>query len=170
MKQIKKLWVLLISLAVLGGDQLLKHWVTENVPMHGAHPVIPGFFHLTLLHNTGAAYSILQGMRWPLIVVACVCVVCILVYLLRGKGTVLSRAGMAMVLGGALGNLLDRIRFGYVVDMFEVEFVEYPVFNVADMCIVVGGVIFCFLFLFFPEGKRKRPAPTHVQEKQSDDT
>lgn len=160
--------LLIVSAVILAGDQFFKYWITQNVELYGEYPVIPGFFHLTYLQNDGAAFSMLRGMRWPLVAVACACTIAILVYILKGKGSRWSKLGMAMILGGALGNLIDRIRFGYVVDMFEVEFTEYAVFNIADMCIVTGGVLFCFIFLFFPNaGKGEKTGKKQGQKKSA---
>ncbi len=161
------LWFLLISAAVVAGDQILKHWVVAHIALGGEWPVIPGVLHLTYLQNTGAAYSMLQGMRWPLVAVSCLCSAGIIFYLLVSKTKGWSKVGMALVLGGAVGNLIDRIRLGFVVDMFEVEFIRYPVFNLADSCIVVGGILFCVLFLFFTTSAKSDPEPPKKQKNSA---
>ena len=161
------LWFLLISAAVVAGDQLLKHWVVAHIALGGEWPVLPGVMHLTYLQNTGAAYSMLQGMRWPLVAVSCLCSVGIIFYLIVSKSKGWSKVGMALVLGGAVGNLIDRIRLGFVVDMFEVEFIRYPVFNLADSCIVVGGILFCVLFLFFTASAKTDPEPKKQQKNSA---
>ena len=140
---------LILSVAIVAGDQLFKHWIVQNIELGGQLPVIPGVIRLTYLRNTGAAFSMFEGMRWPLVVIACVCCAAIIVYLVKVKTNPWNKVGLSMVLGGAIGNLIDRVRFGYVVDMFETEFVDYAVFNIADICITLGGILFCVVFIFF---------------------
>jgi len=150
---------LILSVIIVAGDQIFKHWIVQNIELGGQLPVIPGVIHFTYLRNPGAAFSMLEGMRWPLVAIACLCSAAIVVYLLRAKTNPWNKVGLAMVLGGAIGNLIDRIRFGYVVDMFETEFVDYAVFNIADVCITLGGILFCVVFIFFtrPAEKPARP-------------
>ena len=166
-------WFLLISAAVAAADQLLKRWVVSSIALGGQWPVIPGVLHLTYLQNTGAAHSMFQGMRWPLVVISSLCSVGIMGYLIlsraKTRAGVWSKVGMALVLGGAVGNLIDRIRLGYVVDMLEVEFIRYPVFNLADSCIVVGGILFCVLFLFF-NSAAKQEEPRKKQKSAFPET
>lgn len=126
-------------------DQLSKLWVVENIPLYGQVPVIPGLFHLTNVRNTGAAFSAFQGMQWLFI----------LIFVLFAAGIVweFSRNRMGFktferwcivsVFAGGLGNMIDRVRLGYVVDMIETEFIRFPVFNVADCFITCG----CFLLI-----------------------
>ena len=146
-------------------DQIVKYWATAHVVLNtGRRNLIPGFIHLANVHNTGAAFSFMEGARW-FFVALCVVFVAALIYLLaRGliKGR-LSRWMAVMVMSGALGNCIDRIINGYVVDMFEFDFLffghNFPVFNVADILITVGGIIFCVsMLLEKPEEAAKGPA------------
>ncbi len=149
---------LLLSAAIVAGDQIFKNWIVNNIALGGEMPVLPGVIHFTYLRNTGAAFSMFEGLRWPLVVIACVCCGAILVYLFLAKTNPWNKVGLSMVLGGAISNLIDRVRFGYVVDMFEVEFVDYAVFNIADVCITCGGILFCIVFIFFTkEAPRAKP-------------
>ena len=150
---------LILSALIVVGDQLFKHWIVQNIELGGQFPVIPGVIHFTYLRNTGAAFSMFEGMRWTLVVIACLCCAAIVVYLIRAKTNPWNKVGLAMVLGGAIGNLIDRIRFGYVVDMFETEFVDYAVFNIADVCITLGGILFCVVFIFFTKAEEKPAKP-----------
>ena len=140
----------LYVVAVTVLDQLSKLWTVENIPLYGQIPAIPGLFHLTNVRNTGAAFSAFQGMQWLFI----------LIFVLFAAGIVweFSRNRMGFqtferwcivsVFAGGLGNMIDRVRLGYVVDMIEVEFIRFPVFNVAD-CFITCGCILLIVHLFF---------------------
>ena len=139
--------------AIVGLDQLVKYLVVEYIPLNGTVPLVPGLVHLAHVHNTGAAFSMLSGQRWPLIVLTLVCAAAILAVLLRDKLPKTANWALAMVLGGAVGNLIDRAAHGYVVDMVEVEFIRFAVFNVADIFVVCGGILLC-LWLLLSQGKQ----------------
>ena len=140
-----------LSLALLGLDQWVKHYVTVNIPLGDAQPFLPGLVELRTVHNYGAAWSSFSGMRWLLVAVTSVIVIAVAVVLLRR--IVRHPLGVAagfLILSGGVGNIIHRVRLGYVVDMFHLEFwPSYPVFNVADICVVVGGIAFCVYYLFF---------------------
>lgn len=142
-------------------DQAVKYWTTAHIVLNaGTKKLIPGFIHLTNLHNTGAAFSFLEGARWFFIVLCIVFVAAVIFLLAKNiiKGNA-ARWMSVMVLAGAVGNCIDRIINGYVVDMFEFEFkifgMSFPVFNVADILITVGGILFCIFFLLEPSEPKK---------------
>lgn len=143
------LWWLPLSTVVVALDQLTKHWVVDAFSFAESRPVT-SFFNLVLAHNSGAAFSFLASaggwQRLFFITVATVASTVIL-YLLRkhARQTLFSLA-LSLVLGGALGNLIDRIRWGYVVDFLDFYYGNYhwPAFNIADMAIT-GGVILLVL-------------------------
>ena len=139
-----------LSLALLGLDQWVKHYVTVNIPLGDAQPFLPGLVELRTVHNYGAAWSSFSGMRWLLVAVTSVIVIAVAVVLLRR--IVRHPLGVAagfLILSGGVGNIIDRVRLGYVVDMFHLEFwPSYPVFNVADICVVVGGIAAALYYLF----------------------
>jgi signal peptidase II len=146
-------WLLLISLVVIGLDRGSKEWITRHLEMGHAIPVIPGVFRITHVLNDGAAFSLFadsaspEHVRWGLIGFSLVAALAVLVALVRlGTRFTLTTAGLALVLGGAVGNVYDRIRFASVVDFLEVHIVHYhwPDFNVADSAIVTGA---CLLLL-----------------------
>ncbi len=141
-------FAVLLVLLVLLADRLSKLWVHAHVPIGDAIPVIPGFFRITHVLNTGAAFSLFEGVRspetvrWVLIGVALIEISVVLGFLLRtGRRWSLSTLAFALILGGALGNLYDRIRLHHVIDFLEVHIVHFhwPDFNVADSCIVIGA-------------------------------
>lgn len=139
-----RLW-LVASALVIALDQLTKHWIVQAFS-YGEAAFVTSFFNLVLAHNTGAAFSFLAGaggwQRLFFIAVASLASAVIL-HLLRKHGRQpLFGLALSLVLGGALGNLIDRIRWGYVVDFLDFYYGSYhwPAFNVADMAIT-GGVI-----------------------------
>ncbi len=143
----------LIALLVILADRLSKLWVHAHIPVGEAIPVIPGVFRLTHVLNTGAAFSLFEGVRSPntvrffLIGVACVEIAVVLGFLFKtGRRLSASTIAFAFILGGALGNLYDRVKLHHVIDFLEVRIVHYhwPDFNVADSCIVIGA---CLLML-----------------------
>lgn len=141
---------------VLIADQALKYWVSLNIDLNtGEHALIPGFIKLVNIHNSGAAFGLLGGggWRWVFVVVALVFAV-VVVYalkrdLIRGK---LGRWAAVGVLAGSIGNCIDRVAYGYVVDMFKFEFLGdsrlNAIFNVADVFISCCGVLFCLYIIF----------------------
>jgi signal peptidase II len=140
----------LISLIVLILDRITKIVVARALPLGDAHVVIPKIFRITHVLNTGAAFSLFgdsaspERVRWLLVTFSLIAAVIVAVVLLRmGRRLTATTFGLALILGGAIGNAYDRIRTGAVVDFFEVHIVHYhwPDFNVADSAIVCGGIL-----------------------------
>ena len=128
-------------------DQFLKRWVLLTLALHEELPLLPGIIGLTNVENTGAAFSILSGQRWLLIGIACAAAILIVAILLRYNDGFWGTLGLAAVLGGTVGNLIDRIFVGHVVDMFELYFIDFAIFNVADLFITLGGITFLIAFI-----------------------
>lgn len=147
----------LLALALLALDQWVKHYITLTLPLGEARPLLPGFVELKSVHNYGAAWSSFSGMRW-LLVIATSCIVLALLVLLvrRVVRHPLGVLAGCLIVSGGLGNILDRLRLGYVVDMFNFQFIDYPVFNVADICIVSGCVLGLIYYQWFYEKYDKR--------------
>lgn len=147
--------LLLISL-----DQLVKHRVREQIPLYETRSFLDGFVELAHVQNLGAAWSSFSGMRWLLVSISAIVSIVIVVFLVRRIVSYpLGRWSLTVVLAGAVGNLIDRVAFGYVTDMFRFQFIEFPVFNVADMCVVIGGILTGIYYVFFYEkydGKKER--------------
>jgi signal peptidase II len=140
----------LVSLIVLILDRITKIVVARALPLGDAHVVIPKVFRITHVLNTGAAFSLFgdsaspERVRWMLIAFSLIAAVIVAVVLLRmGRRITATTFGLALILGGAIGNAYDRIRTGAVIDFFEVHIVHYhwPDFNVADSAIVCGGIL-----------------------------
>ena len=160
----------IVVLLILISDQAVKLWTSKSIPVNGApRDFIPGFIQLTNVHNSGAAFGILQdaGARWFFIVLAAA-FVALVVWLLKNdviKGR-LGRWTLVMVMAGGVGNCLDRIVSGYVVDMFcfKPSFLNwFPVFNVADIFISVCGVLFCIYLLKNRDDLNDEPVKQSVQ-------
>ena len=129
-------------------DQLVK-WLCLS--LHGSVTVIPGVLALTYAENTGMAFSLFSGRAWLLGIVSAVCILIGWLVLRRYRLGPVSRTAAMMMLGGAVGNMIDRLLRGYVVDMFEVLFVDFAIFNVADAALTVGAVLMGISLLLRPE-------------------
>ena len=154
---------ILASAAVIALDQWLKAWVTANIPLNAAVSeqvrLIPGLIHLTHIHNSGVAFGMLQGGRWAFLALLAVFAAVVLWALITRKLTKPWERWLAVIaLAGAVGNGIDRALHGYVVDMFELEFVRFAVFNVADFAINVSCIAFVILMLFFDRDGEKPSA------------
>lgn len=133
---------------------MTKWLVIHKMDLYQTIPLWEGVFHITSHRNRGAAFGILQNQQWLFIVVTVAVVLGILVYLNRLKGDQpLMSWSLALILGGALGNLIDRIRLGEVVDFLDFQWIHYPIFNVADSAIVIGVGIMLWYTLRQPGEK-----------------
>ncbi len=138
---------LLLALVLVALDQLVKHWVVATISLGASKTVLPGVLALTNLHNTGAAWSMLSGQQgfFVLITVAALAIIGYLMVRWRHQRSLM--IGLTLILAGTLGNFIDRLAHGYVVDMFETLFVSFPVFNVADSCLTIGVLILIIAIL-----------------------
>ena len=144
------LWMVLFTAGIVGVDQFTKYLTVANIPLHTEIPAIPGLFHLTYVQNTGAAFSSFEGQQWLFVLVFAVFTAAI-VWEFSGKRwpfTDLERWLVVSIYAGGLGNMIDRIRLGFVVDMIEVDFMRFPVFNVAD-CFITCGCVLLIAHLVF---------------------
>jgi len=146
-------WLLLISAAIFSADRWTKTWVAQHISIGDAIPVLPGILRITHWLNEGAAFSLFadtaspRAVRVALIAFTCVASLAVLIALVRmGTRITLSTVALAMILGGALGNVHDRVEYGSVIDFIEVHLLSYhwPDFNLADSAIVTGA---CLLLL-----------------------
>jgi signal peptidase II len=152
----------LIALVVLVLDQLTKAWIASNMAVHETREIVEGVVRLRYTQNTGAAFGFFQGWTGALSIAAATIVVAILMSATRvSNGNRANMLALGLVLGGALGNLADRVRLGYVVDFFEVHGLRlnlndtvytWPVFNVADSAITIGVILLIVTLIF---GKRE---------------
>lgn len=134
------------------GDQALKNWTVSHLELGESTPFLPAIMQLTRVHNYGAAWSSLSGKTVLLIAVTAVMMIAVAVLLIRRVVRhPLGVAACLLILGGGIGNIIDRIRLGYVVDMFDLLLFEYPVFNLADCFVVVGAIIGAVYYLWIYE-------------------
>ncbi|MBP2073427.1 MAG: signal peptidase [Thermoanaerobacterium sp.] len=128
-------------------DQLSKYFVVKYLKPIGSFPIINNIFHFTYVENRGAAFGILQN-RTLFFIIITVIVGTILIYsIVKIPGSTFYKFTLSMILGGAIGNLIDRVRLGYVVDFIDFKF--FPaVFNLADSMIVVGAFLLCYVLIF----------------------
>lgn len=140
-------YYLLFIVALVGLDQFVKYWVSANIALGTSHGFIPGLMNLTNLHNDGAAWSILEGQQWFFYLITFAAVV-VLAYLMRQWRTNRWKMiALSLIMAGALGNFIDRVHQHYVVDMFELLPINFPVFNVADSCLTVGVIALIIIIL-----------------------
>ena len=144
------MWYALLLAACVAGDQLLKYWVVNHLEIGQSAAFLPGLVRLTRLHNTGAAWGSFSGSTALLTAVTAVLLVAVAWLVL--KKVIRHPLGLCaamLVLGGGIGNMIDRICRGYVVDMFDLEFMDYPIFNLADCFVVVGVILGAVYYLWF---------------------
>ena len=144
----------LFAAGIVAADQITKYLTVANIGLHVDKPFIPGFLSLTYEQNRGAAFSSFQGMQWLFALIFVVFTVLILWEYFKKPMpfSKFERWCIAAIYGGGLANMIDRVRLGFVVDMIQTDFMDFPVFNVADCFITCG----CFalmvsLFLFNKE-------------------
>ena len=142
---------ILFILAAVALDQWTKWIVVENIPLHGRVEFWPGVLSWTYTKNTGAAWSMLQGQRWLFVLIFVLLTVLLLLeyFKFSMSFTTLERWLIAAVYAGGLGNVIDRVRLGYVVDMIHTDFMDFPVFNVADCFITCGCIGLMISLIFF---------------------
>jgi len=145
-------------LALIGLDWLTKYWIQTSMALNDTIPVIDGIFHITYIHNYGAAFSILEGKQSFLLIVTGIAMAAILGYMVvtqvKKKSHPLELWSLALILAGGIGNFIDRVRFGYVVDFFD--FRIWPIFNVADIAVCCGcGLLIFYVLIWEPRMAKK---------------
>ena len=141
----------LFAAGIVAADQLTKYLTVANIALYEDVPFLPGLLQLTYVQNTGAAFSSFEGQQWLFALIFVVFTGLIFwEYFKKPMGfTTFERWCIAAVYGGGLGNMIDRVRLGYVVDMIETTFVEFPVFNVADCFITCGCILLMIHLVLF---------------------
>lgn len=161
----KNLLYLLPALLIIWGDQALKTYIRTTLPLYATQTLWPGVVELTYVQNTGAAFSLFSAHTWILTVISALAALLIVVLLVRGYFKhPLGQLALALVLAGAVGNLIDRALLGYVVDMFSLQFMHFAIFNIADIGVVLGGVLLFVYLLFFWRGGEKPTAEVETVE------
>ena len=152
----------ILAVVLIGLDQLVKALIRTKIPLFGTAAFLPGVLDLTNYFNTGAGFSILEGHTWFLTLISAVLSILLILALWKNFFRhPFGKTSLALVLAGAVGNLIDRALFGGVTDMFRTLFVRFPVINVADICVTLGGIgaMIYYLFLYdkLEENKHDRP-------------
>ncbi len=146
---------LLISVLVIVADQSLKHVVVMNYSLGETHTIIPGVISFNYLRNDGAAWNIFSGQMWLFYLIALVAIIAIFYFLfVHPKKSRLFNIGLCLTLGGIIGNLIDRIHLKYVIDMIQLDFVNFNIFNLADSAITLG-ILCIFIYLIFIDKDEK---------------
>lgn len=166
------LWVLVIVASVIL-DQITKLLVTGNMALYESVPVIPHVFSFTYIHNYGAAWGIFSEHRWIFIVITGIAIIVLPIFLYRyRKLHFLFGLSLSLIIGGAIGNMIDRVFRGFVIDFLEFTFIDFPVFNIADICVTVGTVLMFIYIAFidktlFADKKEAQTAQTNGEETLS---
>ena len=152
---------LLIGAALAVADQLLKMLIVNNFALGETRPLIPHILNLTYIRNEGVAFGMFSGMSWLFIVLTVVLLGLIIFYMFKKRPeSKFFYFTVALIIGGGVGNLIDRIAYGYVIDYLSLTFFQ-PVCNFADYCITVGVVLLAIYLLFFADKEKKEKVKKH---------
>ncbi|NDR77650.1 signal peptidase II [Fructilactobacillus sanfranciscensis] len=145
----KKYHVLLlfITIILLIFDQLIKFQTRVNIKLGQEIKIIPKILSFTYLQNTGAAWSFMEGNSIFFLLVAIFAILVFIYLLYKCRNEYFISLGITLMLTGTVGNLIDRIKFGFVTDMIKIDFINFPIFNIADMCLTFGVIILLFSLL-----------------------
>ena len=144
---------ILIILGLIGLDQISKYIAIKYLAGIGSIPIIKNIFHLTYVENRGAAFGMFQNNQIIFVVVALIACIFGLYYLYKKELNLLGKTAIIFIISGAIGNLIDRIRLGFVVDYFDFRIIWDYVFNIADVFVVVGTILLCIYIIFFENNK-----------------
>lgn len=144
----RKMTIPFLILLLIALDQVVKYYIVANFSLGQVRDFIPKIVSLTYLQNTGAAFSILENQQWFFTLVTLVVIGAAVWYLFKNiQGSKWMLTGLTLIIAGGLGNFIDRIRQGFVVDMFQLDFVNFAIFNVADMYLTFGVAVLLLLIL-----------------------
>ena len=159
--------------ALVGADQLVKYWAVHELKPVGTKDFIHigdfKIFDLTYLENRGAIFGSMAGQRWFLVGFTSIVVLAgfVVLYKLRNRSKLLNVA-VALFIAGGIGHLIDRIRYAYVVDMFELKLFKFAIFNVADICVTVAFALILF-YAFFIEPKVEKAKKADAEKADSNE-
>lgn len=144
----RKLFLSVLGLVLIALDQLTKFWVVAHIELGEIKPFLPPIFSLTYLRNYGAAFSMLQNQQGLFALVTVVFLAGAGYYFYRKATSLWIELALLLVISGGIGNFIDRLRLGYVVDMVHLDFMDFAIFNVADAYLTVGVAFMLLLTLF----------------------
>ena len=145
MKRKVSIFISILLLILL--DQAVKGYVVKEIPLGGMRRFIPKVVSLTYLKNSGAAFSMLENQQWFFTIITLIAMGAAFVYLYRHiNGSIWLLLGLTLIISGGIGNFIDRLRQGFVVDMFHLDFMNFAIFNVADIYLSIGvGLLLIYL-------------------------
>lgn len=148
---------IIIGILIFAADFITKFLVSKNMLLYQTIEIIDGVFSLTYIRNKGMAWGMLQNQRWIFIVLTVLIVAVITVYAIKSKRlSALEKIGITLLLSGAIGNLIDRIFYPEgVIDFLQLEFIDFPIFNIADIAVCLGAAAIIIYVIFF-ERKKER--------------
>ena len=143
----RKVSIFISILLLIFLDQAVKGYVVKEIPLGGMRRFIPKVVSLTYLKNSGAAFSMLENQQWFFTIITLIAMGAAFVYLYRHiKGSIWLLLGLTLIISGGIGNFIDRLRQGFVVDMFHLDFMNFAIFNVADIYLTIGvGLLLIYL-------------------------
>ena len=164
------LWIAIMVLVVFL-DQITKYLTILFLKPIPTFPIIKGVIHLTYVENTGAAFGMMKNQRWLFMIVSTVAIVALLIYLFKKKSkSKLENLAIAFIVGGGIGNMIDRVFLGYVVDMIDFRLINFAVFNVADSFVCVGaGLLMLYIILSGIQEYKEEKAAKLAAEKVTED-
>lgn len=139
--KLKKISLTIVIILGIVLDQIVKMAIVKNLRLSEQKSVINGILSLTHLRNNGAAWSILEGQQWFFVLTTVIVLAVAIWFWLKNLSKNWYAIGLTLIISGALGNFIDRVRQGYVVDMFQLDFINFPIFNVADILLSIGFVV-----------------------------
>ncbi len=144
----RKVMVPIVIVALIALDQWVKFEIVKNIQLGEVKPFLPKILSLTYLRNTGAAFSILENQQWLFAVITLVVIGAAIWYLSKHiKGSVWLLSSLSLIIAGGIGNFIDRMRQGFVVDMFQLDFINFAIFNVADSYLMIGVMVLVVMML-----------------------
>ena len=147
-------WFFTVIIGGVAVDHIFKYWALVNLAGQGGRELIPALLNLQYVKNTGAAFGILTGHPILLACISVAILAALLVYTLKAeRHHPVFMTASALIVSGALGNLIDRVFRGYVIDFLEFAFIDFPVFNIADCFVVVGAILLALQVLFLEKGE-----------------
>ena len=162
--------LILIALGVFALDRVVKMWTLANFALGEARPLIPGVIQLRYVRNTGVAFSFLADHQWILMLIIPLMLIGLGIALAKGVFPCpVQKIALVAVMAGGFGNLLDRILYGHVVDMFEFLFMNFAVFNVADIFITIGAPVLFIAYVLGEWRKEKAIASPGAEEEAHDE-
>ena len=153
----------IIAVILVAVDQIVKNWAAETL-VKGDIAIIENVLYLKYAENTGVAFSMFSDNRWILVIATSVMLAAVLAFFLSGKVSgKLEVFSLSLLLSGGVGNLIDRISLGYVIDYIDVRIINFAIFNIADICICVGAFLLC-VAVYFSDRKEKEEKQEKANE------